>query len=80
MPAYKLNCPVCENEIEIPKEAKEGKRLTCQNCFAQLALYKYKGEKLLACAFCKEPLFDPEQCEGCERRREKKKIIEEGRL
>lgn len=80
MPAYKLNCPVCENEIEISEGAKEGKRLTCQNCFAQLALYKYKGKKLLACAFCKEPLFDPEQCEGCERRREKKKIIEEGRL
>jgi primosomal protein N' len=80
MPSDKLSCPVCENEIEIPEGAKEGSRLTCQNCFAQLALYHHGGEKLLGCAFCKEPVFDPEKCADCERRHEKKKIIEEGRL
>ncbi len=80
MGSFKLECPICENEIEIPEGAKEGTRLTCQTCFAQLALYLHGGEKVLGCAFCKEEIFDPDQCAECERRREKKKILEEGVL
>lgn len=76
----KLNCPICENAIELPDNSKEKQRVTCPNCFAQLALYKHNGKHVLGCAICKEPLFDPANCEDCERRREKKKILEEGAL
>lgn len=76
----KLNCPICENAIELPDNPKEKQRVTCPNCFAQLALYKHKGKHVLGCAICKEPLFDPANCGDCERRREKKKILEEGTL
>jgi hypothetical protein len=75
-----INCPICETKIDLPKGKIEGKRITCQNCFAQLVLFKNKDQVMAGCAFCKEPVFTPEQCEACERRREKKKIIEEGVL
>ncbi len=78
MKTYK--CPICDNDIGIPEETKTGERLTCPHCFAQLALHKHKRELLFACAICKEPVFDPNQCSECERRREKKQILEEGRL
>jgi len=74
-------CPICENKIELPANAKAGERLTCPHCFAQLALYHHKGVHLLACALCKNPTFDAAECGDCERRREKKRaIIEEGKL
>lgn len=78
MPKYR--CPVCENEVEVPEGVKPSERITCPHCFAQLALHKHHGELVFACAICKEPVFDPDQCADCERRREKKKLLEEGRL
>jgi len=76
----KLQCNICETKIEIPANAKHGDRITCPNCFAQLGLYRVKGKLYIGCAICKESVFDPAGCEACERRREKKLIIEEGRL
>jgi hypothetical protein len=76
----KLDCPICENPLELPARAKEKERLTCPNCFAQLALYKHDGKYVLGCAMCAEPLFDPGNCGDCERRREKRRILEDGRL
>lgn len=75
-----LNCPICEHPIELPDSTRAGTRLTCPNCFAQLGLFKHKGKHVLACAMCAEPVFDPANCADCERRREKKKIYEEGTL
>ncbi|MFH1683747.1 MAG: hypothetical protein ABIA67_02560 [Candidatus Margulisiibacteriota bacterium] len=77
---HEKNCPVCEGPIEIPDSAKIGDRLTCPNCFAQLALYKHKKEQIIGCAICKEAVFNPENCEDCTRREEKKRLLEEGRL
>jgi hypothetical protein len=76
----KHKCPVCENPIELTEGAKEGKRVTCPNCFAQLAWHKHKGKFFLACPTCKEAAFDPMNCEECDRRIEKRKLLEEGRL
>lgn len=73
-------CNVCETEIEIPDNPKHGQRITCPNCFAQMAIYLIKGKHVIGCAICKESIFDPENCENCERRREKKRLLEEGRL
>jgi hypothetical protein len=78
MPVYK--CPVCETGIDIPDNVKVQERFTCPTCFAQLALHKHKRKKVLACAICQEPVFDPANCADCERRREKKTLLEEGRL
>lgn len=75
-----LTCPICENKIEISDKTKEKSRVTCPHCFAQLAFYMYKGQPVLGCAICKDPLFDPANCGDCERRREKQKLLEEGRL
>jgi hypothetical protein len=75
-----LNCPVCEHKIEVADTARERKRVTCQNCFAQLAVFKLKGEKILGCALCKDPVFDPFLCGECERRQEKRSLLEEGHL
>jgi len=76
----KLECPVCEVKIELPDNTKPGTRVTCPNCFAQMGLFVHKGTKVLGCALCKEAVFSPDNCEECERRREKKKILEEGAL
>jgi hypothetical protein len=76
----KRKCPVCENPVEIPDGGKAGARATCTNCFAQLAVFKNKIDYFLACAICKEPVFDPANCGDCERRRERKRLLEEGRL
>ena len=76
----KLNCPICENTIDLPDNSKEKQRVTCSNCFAQLAFYRHNGKPVLGCAICKEPVFDPESCADCERRRERKMLLEEGRL
>lgn len=75
-----FKCPICENQVEISEHAKKGERVTCTHCFAQLALHHYKGKEVLACANCKETVFDPANCGACERRRELKKIWEEGKL
>ncbi len=77
----KMTCPICETKIDLPDNTKIGERLTCPNCFAQLALYKHQGKDVLACALCKNPTFDAAECGDCERRREKKAaIIKEGEL
>ncbi len=76
----RLKCNVCETEIEIPNNAKQGLRITCPNCFAQLGLYKIKGGFFLGCAICKDVIFDPNACARCERNREKKAILEKGEL
>lgn len=76
----KLSCPICEAPVEVPPLVEERTRVTCHNCFAQLAVYRQKDEIILTCAMCKESIFDPENCENCDRRREKKRIFEEGRL
>lgn len=74
-------CPICEAQIEIPAGPREGKRITCPNCYAQLGIHRHKGKWVLGCAICKEPVFDPSLCEECERRHEKKReLLEEGRL
>jgi hypothetical protein len=73
-------CPICDNNIEVHDHTKPGERITCPHCFAQLALHKHKGQLVFACAICREPVFDPSQCAECERRRERKLILEEGRL
>lgn len=75
-----IKCPICETKIEIAADARSGQRLTCPNCFAQLAVFSHQGKRVLGCAICKEPLFDPGNCEDCERRRERKKILEAGEL
>ncbi|MBN3033678.1 MAG: hypothetical protein JW873_06250 [Candidatus Saganbacteria bacterium] len=76
----KLTCPICEFNFEVPDSTKPKARITCPNCFAQLALHDHKGKKVLACAICKNPIFDPAECGDCERRREKRTILEEGKL
>ena len=73
-------CPICESEIEVADNAKTGDRFTCPGCFAQLALYRHKHKIIIGCAICKEAVFNPENCEDCTRRQEKKKFLEEGRL
>jgi primosomal protein N' len=75
-----ISCPVCENPIEIGKALKEGTRFTCPRCYVQLALYRRGGKWILGCAVCKEENFDPENCEDCERRRERKRNFEQGIL
>lgn len=75
-----IQCNVCEFKFEVPNDTKPGARITCPNCFAQLGLYKLQGKLYPGCALCKEPNFDPSKCEDCERRREKKKLYEEGTL
>lgn len=75
-----LPCNICEYKIDVPDNTKPGARITCPNCFAQLGLYKYKGQFVLGCAICKEPVFDPNVCAMCERNRERKTILEEGKL
>jgi C4-type Zn-finger protein len=76
-----LKCPICEANIEIHEKTKGGERLTCPNCFAQLALYKHRGKLVFGCAYCKELVFDPAACDECERRHERKRqLIEEGKL
>jgi primosomal protein N' len=75
-----LQCNVCEYKIELSDKAKPGERITCPNCFAQLGLYKYKGKFVLGCAICKEAVFDPNACAVCERNRERKSLLEEGKL
>lgn len=39
-----LKCPICEANIEISDKTKVGERLTCSNCYAQLALYKHRSK------------------------------------
>ena len=76
----KFSCPVCEFEIELSDKTGEKVRVTCPGCSAQLGLFKQGDKFILGCALCKEPVFDPSNCEECERRREKHKLIEEGRI
>lgn len=76
----KLTCNICEGKIDVPENTKSGTRITCPHCFAQLGIYKVKGELVVGCALCKEAVFDPTSCGECERRREKRTIIEEGKL
>ncbi len=75
-----LKCPICENTIEIAADLKAGSRLTCPNCFAQLGLHGHGNGLYLACPICKESVFDPANCELCERRQDKRALLEEGRL
>ena len=75
-----LPCNICEYKIDVPDGTKPGARFTCPNCFAQLGLYKVRGQFVLGCAICKEAVFDPNACAMCERNRERKAILEEGKL
>lgn len=74
------NCPICENKIELHHHPKNGERITCPNCFSQLAFYEHNHNISIGCAMCKESIFDPSGCGECERRNEKKRLLEEGRL
>ncbi|HVN67997.1 MAG TPA: hypothetical protein VMT55_06455 [Candidatus Sulfotelmatobacter sp.] len=77
----KLNCPICDWPIELTEQIKHGHRITCPNCFAQLGAFKHNGKFTLACALCREPLFDADNCAECDyRKADKKKFLEEGRL
>jgi hypothetical protein len=78
MASYK--CPICDTKLEIADTVRIGERITCTNCYAQLALRKHKRRKILTCPTCKEEIFDPQNCEECDTRREKKRLLEEGRL
>ena len=61
-----LNCPVCDAQVELSKHAKLNDRVTCSNCYAQLAFKKIKGKLKLRCSLC---LDDHAVCnEDCERR------------
>ncbi|MBU0672612.1 MAG: hypothetical protein KJ732_06265 [Candidatus Margulisbacteria bacterium] len=75
-----FECPVCESKIDVPEQTKLKERLTCPSCFSQLSLQNYKGKNILTCAVCKEPVFDPVNCEDCDRLRDKQKLLDEGRL
>ncbi len=75
-----LNCPICESPVELDDDTRISERLTCPTCSAQLALHMHKQEKFLTCPTCKEPIFDPQNCEDCDRRKEKKRLLKEGRL
>ena len=61
-------CPVCESEIMVSGLAEVGDRFVCENCFAELALHRFRGEHYLGCPFCKKKTFDPTNCGQCERR------------
>lgn len=75
-----FKCPICENVIELEEKTPIGQRVTCPNCFAQLALRKHKRKMILTCPTCKEEIFDPQNCEECDHRAEKRKLLDEGRL
>lgn len=75
-----LKCPICDYEIDLSDDIKPGDRITCPNCFAQLAFHHHRKKTFLACPTCKEEIFDPANCEDCDRRTEKKKLLNEGRL
>jgi len=75
-----FKCPICETKITVEDSAPKGQRITCPNCYAQLAIQQVKDKKFLACAICKEAVFEPDNCEECERRRERKKLINDGEL
>ncbi len=77
---HNFHCPICEAKIEVSDSAKAGDRITCMNCYTQLALYKIKKKHIIGCVSCKETVFNPQNCIDCGRRREKKKLLEEGRL
>lgn len=65
----KLKCNICEHEIDV-SGMKEGQRLTCPNCFAQLAVRITNGKKALRCAICK--LDEVECTPDCEVRFKKR--------
>jgi len=62
----KVKCSVCEHELNLPDETKEGERFSCPNCFAQLALRIVNGKKVARCAVCNKEVL--ECSEDCERR------------
>lgn len=65
--APKFKCPVCEHEIQLQEGTKDGDRITCPNCFAQLAIKIEEGRKKLKCALCANPKLA--DCKpDCERR------------
>jgi hypothetical protein len=62
----KLKCTVCDHDIDLPDEAKDGERFSCPNCFAQLSLKIINGKKVARCAVCSREML--ECSEDCERR------------
>jgi len=70
----KLKCTVCEHEIDVPHSAKDGERITCPNCFAQLMIKIEEGKKTLKCAICNNPLLNicPQDCERKHLEKEKR--------
>ena len=78
MAVYK--CPICESNFDVADNTKPGQRLSCPTCSAQLALRKHRGKLVLTCPTCKEEIFDPQNCEECETKREKQRLLNEGRL
>ncbi len=70
----KIRCTVCEHEIELVKDSKEGDRVTCPNCFAQLMLKIEDGKKELKCAVCSNPMLNncPPDCERRNTERERR--------
>ena len=74
----KFSCPICENRIELPEDVRPGYRFSCERCFAQLAVHKHRKKMFLGCPFCKEEVYDPGNCDLCERRHEKVKLYKDG--
>jgi len=64
-----LRCPICDSTFEVSDKTKEGTRITCPNCFAQLKLRKKKGGGWIApCALCGKEIIDFVHCEDCEKK------------
>ncbi len=61
-----LECPICDTKIKLSKKTKLNDRVTCPNCYAQLAFKKLKGRLELRCSLC--PYGHAECDEECERR------------
>ncbi|MFA4858021.1 MAG: hypothetical protein WC901_05550 [Candidatus Margulisiibacteriota bacterium] len=66
-----FHCPICASPIKVTEPLKAGVRFVCENCYAELALHKFRNGYFLGCPFCKESVFDPNNCAACERRQEK---------
>jgi len=39
----KYKCPVCDSDLELPKDLIDGEVITCLECGADLAVYRKKG-------------------------------------
>gem|GEM_PF-4069074 len=63
---FKLTCPICDAEVILDEKSKLNDRITCTNCYAQLAFKKVRNKLELRCSLCPN---DHKEClDDCERR------------